>query len=509
MNQSKQSTTTVYTALRETACRRADSEAIIFKDAVLTYRVLLDRVDGAAAHLHRLGLRQGHTFAVFAQNSPEFLFAYFAAAKLGAVLVPLNFNLTAVEVDYILKHSEARFLFRDDFVANLDGLELSPGYLRPLSELSVTSILSNTSESSAAVEATADLLIAYTSGSTGVPKAVVLDHQAQLNATASFRGFWEMSEGDTTVCGAPFGFLLGLSTISAVALLTGARLVVNSRFHPGEVLEALTKYRATIFNGVPTMFSMMLEFAEERGLKFDLSHMRALISSGSPMADELRRRFSDRFGKAVQNYFGMTECYPLFGKYTSDLLDPPAGAAGKIAPGAALRIVDSSNNECAPGVAGELLARAPSTIKRYHKDPGLTAASFLDGWFRTGDVGYVHENGYVYLAGRLKELIKRGGANVAPAEVEGALMLHTAVQAAAVIGVADPKWSEVPVAFVVRRKGADLTADALMDFVAIHLAKFKVPSTIVFEDELPLGKTGKVDKAQLKARWQELQRTTP
>jgi long-chain acyl-CoA synthetase len=504
MNQPTQSATTVYTELRETARRRAESEAIIFKGSALTYRDLLDRIDGAAAVLQMLGLRHGDTFAVFAQNCPEFLFAYFAAAKLGAVLVPVNFNLTPAEVDYILKHSEARFLFRDDFVASLEGLQLSPGYLRSVSELAVTTVNSNTTEPSPAVEPTDDLVIAYTSGSTGVPKAVVLDHQAQLNATASFRGFWQMSEADTTVCGAPFGFLLGLSTISAVTLLVGARLVVNSRFHPGEVLEALVEYRATIFNGVPTMFSMMLEFAEERDTQIDLSNMRALISSGSPMADELRKRFNDRFGKTVQNYFGMTECYPLFGKYTSDLIDPPPGAAGKLAPGAALRIIDSNNNECAPGVAGELLARAPSTIKRYHKDPGLTEASFLDGWFRTGDAGYVHENGYVYLAGRLKELIKRGGANVAPAEVEGALMRHPAVQAAAVIGVADPKWSEIPVAFVVRRKGADVTADALLEFVAIHLAKFKVPSTIIFEHELPLGKTGKVDKAQLKARWQQL-----
>lgn len=491
---------TVYAALKSVASQRPESVALVFADQQITYRDLVDRIEATAAHLCAIGLERGESFAVFAQNRPEFLYGLFAAAKLGCVFVPANFNLTTGEVGYILEHSDAQFVFHDERVADMADLRLPDGMRRPISELGA-SVSDMRVPDAAGLASGDDLLISYTSGSTATPKAVVHDHGSQIRVAKSLAGFWGLCATDTTVVGAPFGFLLGLSTTTAVSLLTGARVVIHRRFHPGEMLVDLVKYQATIYNGVPTMFQMMLEYAEQQATSFDLSGMRAVISSGAPMPEELRRRFAQVFGKEIQNYFGMTEAYPLFGQYVPVGSDQPAGAAGRIAPGAVIRVFDPDGRECEPGGQGELCVRASATIKRYHKNPELTASSFHEGLFKTGDLGYVDGAGYVYVTGRAKDIIKCGGANVAPVEVEGVLLRHAAVLAVAVVGVPDKILGEVPAAFLVLKPGAIASASQLGEFSAGLLAKYKVPAHFVFLTELPLGKTGKVDKNKLKSDW--------
>jgi long-chain acyl-CoA synthetase len=492
-------TPTVYQALRAIADRRPQAIALIFEDKPCTYRQLIDQVDTAAARLHGLGIRRGQSIAVFSQNRPEYVTGFFAAAKIGAVFVPMNFNLTAPEVGYIIEHSEAKLLFRDDRVPDLAELNLPAGVIRTIDELRLREP-GDTDPPHENIDPTSDLLIAYTSGTTAAPKAVVLDHASQIQVSDSLARFWELSQDDVTIVGAPFGFLLGLSTVAAASLLRGAAVVILRRFHPGEALEAMVRYRVSIFNGVPTMFQMMLQFAEQEQRQFDLSEARALICSGAPMSEELRRRFASTFSKSLQNYFGMTESYPLFGRYTSDTKPAPEGAAGRVAPGAEIRVFDESGKDCQPGTQGELFVRGPATIKRYHKNPELTAASFTRGLFKTGDLGFLDSDGYVYLTGRAKDIIKRGGMNVAPAEVEGALMQHPQVESVAVVGVPDEVLGEVPVAYIVC-KGERVPAEVLITFAAARLAKYKVPAHVRYLEEMPLGKTGKIDKGVLKSQW--------
>ncbi|MBX5206761.1 class I adenylate-forming enzyme family protein [Rhizobium sp. NZLR11] len=491
---------TIYLAIQAVCQRQPDKVAIIFGEQTLTFAQLLHRIDGVALRLSELGISKGGVVAVFSQNRPEFLFCYFATAKLGGVFVPLNFNLTQAEVEFVLDHSDVKVLFHDDLVADLKELSFGGGTRHSIAELN--SLSDNTAAVGlAAVDVDEDLLIAYTSGSTGMPKAVVLSNRAQLNAAASFKELFALSADDTTVLGAPLGFLLGLSTISMVSLLAGAKVVINRRFHPGEILEALVKNEATIFHGVPTMFSMMLEYAEQQNASYDLSKMRALICSGSPLLDELQNRFRSRFRKDLQNYFGMTECYPVFGRNWADAREPPRGSVGKVVPGAAVLVIDEQGDEHPIGSHGELLIKAPSMVKRYHKDPAQTEAAYRDGWFKTGDIGYQDESGYVYITGRIKDLIRRGGANVAPVEIENVLLRHPAVSGAAVIGVPDRIFAEVPVAYVVKKPGSTLSGEELVAFASQSLAKFKLPSGVYFTSELPLGKTGKVDKKALRAAW--------
>lgn len=495
--------TTAYRVLKSVAGRSPDKVALVWNDRRLTYREMMSAVDRTAGHLNKLGIGYGVAFAVYSQNRPDFMYCYYAASKLGAVFVPINPNMTSTEAAYAVKHSDARLLFHDEACAKVSGDTLPADMCRPIADLTAAAVADVPDEPR--IAANDDFLIIYTSGSTGAPKAVVLDHAAQVGAADSMSELWSYSDGDVAVVALPLGYLYGLSTASAVILQRGGEVVIERRFHPGELLDALVRHRATVFHGVPTMFAMMLEYVEQRNLDIDLSHLRVMICAGSPLSQELKARFTQRFRKEVWDYYAMTEATPMFSIYYNDKVPLPPGAIGKLAPGAAARIVDPQGQEVAPGVHAELYVRAPATMSRYHKDPALTVSSMSDGWFKTGDIGFRDAAGYFYITGRLKDVIIRGGANIAPSEVEAVISQHPAVQDVAVVGAPDRLFGEVPVAYIVRRHGTEVTADELAAFAAAKLADFKVPRTYVFRADLPLGKTGKVDKAELKRMAQQNQ----
>ena len=495
--------TTVYAALHEITKRQPDRIAVVSNEISVSYRDLIARVDSMGARLRLMGVNKGDRVAVYAQNCPEFLYAYIAAAKIGAVFVPINLYLTVPEVEYILSHSDARVVFCNSSVPDISSISLPGLTIRSLDELSEGQIGDEPGADD--VSESDDLIIVYTSGSTGAPKAVVLDQKAQMGAARSLIELWGLSPADVTVVGSPFGFLLGLSTSTLVTLLAGAQVVLLRRFHPGEVLDAIARYKVTIYNGVPTMFVMMLEFCEQHKPRIDLTSVRAFVCSGAPLRDELGIRFVKAFGKELQNYFGITEAYPLIGRPASHGAALPPGSIGVIAPGAEVKFVAPDGTECLPNVAGEMLAKGPSTMRSAE----LTAAAFRDGWFLTGDLGFRDRDGYLFITGRSKDLIIRGGNNIAPAEIEAAMMRHPDVADVAVIGVAAAKYGEVPIAFVVARSQTTVTPSQMLAFAAEHLANFKVPARVFIEDEMPIGKTGKVDKLSLKDRYSQRQNEAP
>jgi long-chain acyl-CoA synthetase len=345
-----------------------------------------------------------------------------------------------------------------------------------------------------------DFLIIYTSGSTGVPKAILLDHAAQVGAATALAEMWGVTAEDVTLVGLPLGYLYGLSTAAAVGLQSGGTVVILRRFHPRDVLEGLVAYRATVYHGVPTMFSMMLEYCEQRDLTYDLSHIRVLICAGAPLPEEMQGRFALRFNKTIQNYYAMTESTPVFGTFAGDARPLPKGAVGRAAPGLEVRIIRQDGTECDDDEDGELLVRGAATMKSYLNNPEQAEASFREGLFRTGDLGRRDADGFYYLTGRIKDIIIRGGANISPAEVEEVLASHPSVQDVAVVGGSDNIFGEVPIAFVVIRHGASASKEDLVAHAEKSLSDFKVPRTIHFETALPIGLTGKFDKKALKAR---------
>jgi long-chain acyl-CoA synthetase len=424
--------------------------------------------------------------------------AYYAAARLRAVFVPINPGLTALEVAHIVKHSDTQLLLHDEeLAATAKSAFADDRYRWSVSRLSDLKGVSSI-PSFAGSDPSGDFLVIYTSGSTGTPKAVVFDQAAETRGNDSLIDMWGLSPSDVTLVALPLGFLYGLSTAAATGLQAGGRVVLLRKFHPRDVLHALVEHRVTIYHGVPTMFAMMLNYAEAENLNVDLSNIRLLISAGAPLADDLRARFERRFNKRIDDYYALTEARPVFGRRFDDAAVPPRGAIGRAAPGLDVRIVDSEGRTLGPGQTGELVLRASGQFGRYDKAPDLTERAITPEGFRTGDLGYYDEQGYYYLTGRIKDIIIRGGANIAPAEVENVLADHPDVQIAAVVGAPNPTFGEVVVAFVALRTGRRATTEELIRFCDERLAGYKVPVRLTILDSMPLGSTGKTDKNILK-----------
>ena len=502
----------IHDQLRKVCAARGDAPALQAGERRLSYRRLLAHVEQVAGTLKALGIGRQTAFAFLSENCLELMVAYYAAARLGAIFVPINPSLTAREVAHIVSHSNALLLFHDEAMRPVVEQAVAAEKRRPLRVLfEERPTIQEPIMSSGADEiqrggsdGNEDFLIIYTSGSTGVPKAVLFDQHAEIAGNASLIEMWGMSEKDVTLVALPLGFLYGLSTAAATGIQAGGQVVIQRRFHPGEVLEAMVSSRATVYHGVPTMFTMMLEYAEQNGVQIDLSFMRLLICAGAPLSTELKARFEKRFGKGIDDYYALTEVRPVFGRFASDPGPVPAGAIGRAAPGAIVRIVDGTGTDVADGVHGEVVVRAASTLKRYFKDDELTRSVFLDGLFRTGDIGYRDAQGFYHLTGRIKDIIIRGGANIAPAEVEAVIARHAGVQSVAVVGVPDRRYGEVAVAFVIKRRGSEVTASQLSDLCRKELAEYKVPASFHFLTDFPLGATGKVDKRALKGQWSEM-----
>lgn len=485
----------VYQALVDASQGREADPAVWFDGAWTSRRALLDGIDRAARHLRRLGVGTGDRFTFFGHNSLHHLLLYYAAAKIGAVVVPLNPNLTASEIAYAVGHSRSKVLFHDAAAAGV----IDPAR-QGIAAVPVATIDEEIEgdATAAAVPDDADFLVIYTSGSTGVPKAVVLGQGGQAGVARSLSRMWGITEADITLVALPMGYLYGLSTAAAVALQAGGKAVVLNRFHPRDVLEAMVAHRITVFHGVPTMYSMMMSYAGQNGLRFDLSRARVLITSGAPTSAETFAAFEDTFGARLQNYFAMSEATPAFGKFHDDPRPLPPGSAGLLAPGAEASIRRADGAEAPEGEVGELYLRTAGLMLRYDGAPELTAETLRDGYFRSGDLARRDADGFYYIVGRSKDMIIRGGANISPLEVENVLTSHPAVDEAAVVGAADPVYGEVAVGFVTLNPGRQVDPAALIALAAERLSDFKVPRTVTVLAEMPYGKTGKIDKAALR-----------
>ena len=490
-------------SIEAVAERNAGAMALRFEDKAFTYDGLVREVNRIANVLRAKGVTNTSTLAVYCENSSDIMVLYYAMAKLGGTFVPVNAGLSSPEVAYILDHAQARILVTDEKLT-ANAVEAAKGLdcqvFQAKDFFAATPVLEAIHPEEPADD---QFLIIYTSGSTGVPKAVLFDQQSEVAGNQSLIDMWQITAVDKMLVALPLGFLYGLSTASATGLQAGCEVIVLRRFRPQDTLEAFIKHGITIFQGVPTMFSMMLEYADQNDLTFDLSGVRLLISAGAPLPSELRQRFTARFGAQIQDYYALTEVRPVFGKFAADSEPVPFGAIGKASPGVEVKVVDGSGNPLPPNVTGEILVRAPATTLGYLNAPTVTESAFVDGYFCTGDLGHYDNQGYFYLTGRIKDIIIRGGANIAPAEVEGVLLTHPAVQSTGVVGVADQKFGELPVAFYVTRTNLPIDTEELTAHCRATLADFKVPAHFIHLDDIPLGNTGKIDKKALLSLWKE------
>jgi len=481
-----------------------------------TYSVLNQRAD-RAAHLiaDHLGVGPGDRVALIGENRIEQVDLYFAVAKVGAVLVPVNWRLSPDEVAYILEDAEPAVLFYgSDMDATAQALSTglwsgplvafdpadaadaeasagAEGYAARLERASPDPVTTE------GVTADTPLMLLYTSGTTGRPKGAVLTHGTiTYNAINTATG-WDLRADDITITHTPFFHTGGWNVLTLPLLHRGGTVVLARRFDPAQTLRAVAEHKVTVLFAVPTMFQML---ADEPGFAgADLSSVRFFISGGAPCPIPLIEAFGER-GLVFKQGYGLTEVGPnCFVLHERDAIRK-AGAVGFSVLHLDTRLVDGEGREVKRGEVGELQLRGPTVCAGYWKNPDASAAAMVgNGWFATGDLFRQDEDGYHYVVGRLKEMFISGGENVYPAEVERVLYQVEGVVEAAVIGVPDDRWGEVGHAFVAlaQTDGDPPTAAEILASCRRNLARYKVPKALTLLDTLPKGPSGKIEKKLL------------
>jgi fatty-acyl-CoA synthase len=485
-----------------------DKIALRFSDRTLTYAEFAARIVAAARALKsQLGVGRGDRVAILAANHPDYLVLLYACARLGALLVPLNWRLAVAEQMFILADASVKALVVEEAFADVVaplvaalpearavGLDFAradvPSLELLLAEAGGDGRNPHTDYSS-------PLLIVYTSGTTGRPKGAVLRQEALLWNGVMSQHMHDLTAQDHVLTVLPLFHVGGLNIQTTPALQVGASVTLHARFAPGATLDAIAADRPSLTVLVPTTIQALIE--HPGWAETDVSSLRALTTGSTQVPQPLVDAVTAR-GVPVLQVYGSTETSPIavYTRLGGDLDRP--GSTGLPGLACEARIVDDAGREVPHGERGEVVVRGPNVLFEYWGNAAATAEALREGWFHTGDVGTRDDDGYFFIHDRKNNVIISGAENIYPAEIERVLAHHPAVAEVAVVGRPDPKWQEVPVAFVVRRPGVAADAEALKRHVAEHLARFKVPRDIAFVDSLPRNALGKVQHFRLKER---------
>ena len=483
--------------VRAAAAKRPDKVAFIFTGATVSFAEFDREVDRVAAELRSWGVSPGDRVALGMHNLPAFAFSYFGILRAGAVAVPLNVMLTEHEAHRILLDAAPKAaLTAAPFAEVVAATARSVGSIQRVLTVDQWHELGAPMQVDAPADEDRLAVLAYTSGTTGDPKGVMLSHG---NLLANLRQQMELpehvTEDDVLFLALPFFHIFGLSVTLGLLALNGASGVIVDRFDPVNTLQLIERHRISVLFGAPPMYTAWLNVG--RPQDYDLSSVRIAVSGAAPLPREILHRFKESFGVEIFEGYGLTETAPtLTSNRVAD--KPRPGSVGKPLPGVQLRLVDEDGRDVDLGDPGEIVVRGPNVFQGYWQRDEETKRAFIDGWFRTGDVAVQDEDGYYYLVDRKRDLIIVSGFNVFPAEVENALLQHPDVEDAAVVGVHHPYTGEAVKAFVVLRPDAQPDEARLIDDMRKRIARFKCPSTIAFVDELPHLLTGKVLRRALR-----------
>jgi fatty-acyl-CoA synthase len=490
--------------------QRPDAVVVTQDDRSLTVRELHERVNRLAAGLTELGVGRGDVVALLLYNRPEFLELLYAVNRVGAVFLPLNYRLSEEEWAYILDHAEAKVLVTEpEFVRPADRIA---GKLTGLAHrILVDGSAEGTRTGYEAlldrhhgarvepVDVGPDDLqrLMYTSGTTSRPKGVRITYgNVEAKNLAHIVHFGLTAADTTLVCG-PLYHVGGLDMPALGVLYAGGSVVLQRKFDPVGALRAIQEHHVTNAWLAPAMVNAVLEVPDRES--YDTGSMRFILGGGEKTPEPVLRRIMNAFPNAwFADAYGLTETVSGDTFLDREHALSKLGSVGRPVPHTRVRIVDDTGKEVPAGELGEITLRGPKVFAGYWRDEKATAAALKDGWFHTGDIGHVDEDGFLYIDDRKKDMIVSGGENIATPEVERVLYEHPAVLEAAVVGLVHPRWGEVPRAFVVFRPGASAGADELREFCLERLAKFKVPVRFDVVDELPRTPSGKVLKRTLR-----------
>lgn len=504
---------TIPGVLRSHVAESPDAAFLHFEGRTYTYGQVVAASDRVAAGLLDLGIGKGDRVAIAAANSPEWLFTYFATAKIGAILVTLHVAYREREFTFMLNQSGARVLVCDP---EAGGFEFGPFFEGLRDQLPTVekiiyvgtddwSALANTQpdlrvlqQSHDKVDATDTAVILYTSGTTGTPKGAQLTHHGLLTCASAQATRFGQGVSDVIIGMLPFNHVGGLTCTIGSTLVSGGAVSLLPRFRPDLVADALIHTGITIFFGVPTMYTMMLDSGALNTV--DCSAIRLCVVGGSNLEPALAKRVTEQFPDSIiSNLYGMSETSgAVVTSLPGDSLEVISTTIGTMTGDFEARIADDDNNPLPPGETGELQIRGTCVADGYWELPNQSAETFAaDGWLATGDVGTMTKDGHISLFARKKEMYLRGGFNVYPAEIENVIARHPSVAMSAVIGVPDRTFGETGYAFVVAAAGATVNPAELIDLCKRNLAKYKVPAHIEVVESLPLTPAGKIRKVAL------------
>nr|WP_249132520.1 long-chain fatty acid--CoA ligase [Bradyrhizobium diazoefficiens] len=477
--------------------------AIVFEGERLSYAAFAARIERTATALKQeLGVGRGDRVGILSQNRPDYLVLLYACARLGAMLVPLNWRLAVAEQLFILTDAGAKVLVLERAFEGVLS-ELAPGTsvvgldFAPPRGTTFEGLLTRSDGTSRNphTDLSCPLLIVYTSGTTGRPKGAVLRQEALFWNGVMSQHMHNMTSDDHVLTVLPFFHVGGLNIQTTPALQLGATVTVHARFTPDTALAAIEQERPTLTVMVPAIIQAVSEHPAWTAT--DLSSLKAVATGSTIVPPHLIERFVARDVPVLQVY-GSTETCPIaiYTRLGGDLSRP--GSTGLAGLCCEARVVDHSGREVPAGTPGEIAVRGPNVFLEYWGNETATRDALHDGWYRTGDIGLCDADGHFWVRDRKKNMIISGGENVYPAEVERVLLEHPDVSECAVIGRPDPRWDEVPVAYVIRKSGCRLDADELRTHVQAQLARYKVPRDIVFVTDLPRTALGKVQHFLLK-----------
>ncbi|MBU8879777.1 long-chain-fatty-acid--CoA ligase [Bacillus sp. FJAT-29790] len=484
------------------------------KNQSFTFGELNYKVNQFASSLIQLGVKKGDVVSTFLYNTSEFVVALFASAKIGAIFNPINYRLTASELQYILNDAQSKVLLFEKEVAGVieETRKLGANVLHyiytdetvPEEALDFYKLLEKGHQSEPNVHVTENdtYIMMYTSGTTGRPKGVIHKHRDMVHHNFLMIECNGFSKNDIGLSVAPLNHTAELHTSFLPKVMVGATTILLHSFEAEKVLKTIEEERVSHIFAAPTMVNMLLNVKSFED--FDLSSLRLLGYGGASMAPVLIRRFQEKTNADLVQMFGTTEMGPVMSVLYADEQLEKAGSAGKAILTHEMKIArveeDGSptnpDNECEVGEIGEILVKGPCMMKEYFQRPEATENALAYGWYHTGDMGYVDEEGYIWIKDRMDYMINSGAENIYPREVEDQLLEHTEVLEAAVLGKPDPTWGQIVVAFIVKKEGSTLTEDKLDQFLleGKQLAKFKRPREYHFVGSLPKTTSGKMQK---------------
>jgi len=517
--------TTEFLTIADAIC--PDKEAIVFEGKRLTFDLLNERVKRLANALLDMGVRKGDRIALLHVNCNQCIEVYFAVAKIGGIYVPVNFRAKANELTYMLNTAEANTVFVGErYLELVDSVKSSlstvRNYISIDREQEGYSYYENLLASSNDEDIFADIedddttILMYTAGTTGFPKGVMLSHNSfSIYVLENVTPADPVSE-EKNILTVPLYHIAGIQSMMA-AIYGGRTLVMERQFDAGEWMELVQNEKVSRAMMVPTMLKQLIDHTDFT--KYDLSSMQVITYGASPMPLPVIKKAMELFpGVSFINAFGQTETAS-----TITTLSPEdhviegtkeekekklkrLTSIGRPMNDIEMRIIDEEGNELPAGEVGEIVARGPRVMSGYWKEDEKTSKTIdADGWVHTGDMGYIDDGGYFFLAGRTTDMIIRGGENISPEEIENVIHEHPKVEEAAIIGIPDDEWGEVPMCVVVLKKGQTATEDELIEYCRTALASYKRPRKIAFADELPRNQLGKVLKRVLRDQYSSME----